>query len=41
MPSGEIVILYGFVPVAMVAGDRAVRAPVEVLREYIVIVLPP
>ena len=27
-------------PAVMVAGDRAVRAPVDVLREYMEIVLP-
>ena len=32
-------MLIGFVPVAMFAGDRAVRAPVEVLREYMETVL--
>ena len=33
-------MLFGFEPVAMVAGDRAVKTPVEALREYMEIVLP-
>lgn len=34
MPSGEIVILAGAVPAAIVGVPSAVREPVEVLREY-------
>ena len=33
-------MLYEPVPAAMVAGDKAVRAPVKMLREYIETLLP-
>jgi hypothetical protein len=41
VPSGEIIIPRGLVPVGIVEVVRAVKAPVEVSREYIEIVLEP